>query len=388
MARRVLEGLSGYLISTTGYCTLGQLAEICCKGNFTEWLKKEILENDQADTQFKVNAIAFINIDAAQTQGGVKFNYEAYIGLYLNPIIRASTEFSDFDITRLRKEKMHIFFGIPDGEIDQLEPLIAMFWEELSAHLMTKVPDIKEEPYPVLLNIDEFGNSGRLDRVRKNLTTLRKYRVRTIIYLQYRGQVGQDFTVEESKAFNAIPNKIVLSATGSVDDAKYFSELFGQKTIRYNTKSRQAMRMDGNTNENVGKRALMTQDEFMQIRDNDGLLHVAGKHPIRFKKSYYFKDRKLMKLLGEEIDFDTDNNIPTHEPIEPVIDLSMMKKELTEEEKEIKKMEKEAKEDRNHQQELDKIREMTSLVLDSVDRARHPKNGGESSSSEVIKKDM
>ena len=389
MARRVLEGLSAYLISTTSYCTLGQLAEICCKANFTEWLKKEILENDKADTQFKVNAIAFINIDAAQTQGGVKFNYEAYIGLYLNPIIRAATEYSDFDVTRLRKEKMHIFFGIPDGEISQLEPLIAMFWEEISAHLMKKVPNIKKEPYPVLLNIDEFGNSGRLDRIRKTLTSLRKYRVRTIIYLQYKDQVGQDFTIEEAKAFNSIPNKILLSATGSIDDAKYFSDLFGQQTIRYNTKSRHAMRIDVNTNENIGKRALMTQDEFMQIKDNDALLHMAGKHPIKFKKASYFEDTKLKKLLGEKIDSDTDNNVPTQKPIEPVIDLSMMKKELTDEEKEIKKLEKEAKEDRKHEQELDKIREMTSMVLDSVERANNPKNEQEDCSlDDSIKRDM
>ena len=366
MARRVLEGLAAYLISTTGYCTLGQLAEICCKANFNEWLKKEIINNDTVDAQFKVNANAFLNIDADQTQGGVKFNYEAYIGLYLNPIIRAATEYSDFDISKLRKEKMHIFLGIPDGEMAKLEPLITMFWEEISAVLMQKVPDTKEEPYPVLFNIDEFGNSGRLDRIRKNLTTLRKYRVRSIIYLQYKDQVGQDFTREEAHAFNSIPNKVLLSATGSIDDAKYFSDLFGQKTIKYHTKSNKAMRFEENTNEHYHKRPLITQDELMTLNDKEGLLHIAGKNPIKFKKSYYFKDRNLVKKLGKRIEPNVDSSIPEQEPIEPTIDLSMAKKPLTQEEKLAKKLEREEKAQHKHECEMEKIRVMTSMVLDAV----------------------
>jgi type IV secretion system protein VirD4 len=366
MARRVLEGLADYLISTTGYCTLGQLAEICCKGNFNEWLRQEILTNDQVEAQFKVNANAFLNIEAEQTQGGVKFNYEAYIGLYLNPIIRAATEYSDIDITKLRQEKMHIFFGIPDGEIKQLEPLITIFWEEISAHLMKKVPNVESEPYPVLFNIDEFGNSGRLDRIRKNLTTFRKYRVRSIVYLQYKDQVGQDFTIDEARAFNSIPNKILLSATGSIDDAKYLSELFGQRTIKYKTKNRQSMRMEVNSNEHLQQKPLITPDELMHLEDDQGLAHISGKHGIKFKKSYYFKDRKLSKLLGEKINHDLDKHVPEQTPIEPVIDLSLMKREMTEEEKAAKKLERDEKAQLKHEREMEKIREMTSMVLESV----------------------
>ncbi|MDA0910728.1 MAG: type IV secretory system conjugative DNA transfer family protein [Proteobacteria bacterium] len=366
MARRVLEGLTDYLISTTGYCTLGQLAEICCKGNFNEWLRQEILTNDQVEAQFKVNANAFLNIEAEQTQGGVKFNYEAYIGLYLNPIIRAATEYSDIDITKLRQEKMHIFFGIPDGEIKQLEPLITIFWEEISAHLMKKVPNVESEPYPVLFNIDEFGNSGRLDRIRKNLTTFRKYRVRSIVYLQYKDQVAQDFTLDEARAFNSIPNKILLSATGSIDDAKYLSELFGQRTIKYKTKNRQSMRMEVNSNEHLQQKPLITSDELMHLEDDQGLAHISGKHGIKFKKSYYFKDRKLSKLLGEKINPDLDKHVPVQTPIEPVIDLSLMKREMTEEEKAAKKLERDEKAQLKHEREMEKIREMTSMVLASV----------------------
>ena len=231
---------------------------------------------------------------------------------------------------------------------------------------MKKVPNIESEPYPVLFNIDEFGNSGRLDRIRKNLTTFRKYRVRSIIYLQYKDQVGQDFTIDEARVFNSIPNKILLSATGSIDDAKYLSELFGQRTIKYKTKNRQSMRMEVNSNEHLQQKPLITADELMHLEDDQGLAHISGKHGIKFKKSYYFKDRKLSKLLGEKINPDLDKHVPEQTPIEPVIDLSLMKREMTEEEKAAKKLEKEAREQRKHEQELAKFAVMAKEISNSI----------------------
>ena len=200
-ARRLLESLVAYLISTTGHCSLGKLAEIACLPNFDKWLGKEVLQNDKADAQFKVNASSYISISATQTRSGIKFGMDSFLGLYLDPIVRAATEHSDFSLDDLRAHKMDIFIGIPDGQLQRLSPLTTMFFEEASKAMTDRRPNLEKEPYPVFFNIDEFGNLPPIHQIRKNLTIMRKFRVRIAIYFQYKDMAGSHYTDKELKAF-------------------------------------------------------------------------------------------------------------------------------------------------------------------------------------------
>ena len=316
-ARRVVEGIVAYCISTTKHCTLGDLAEICCRPDFNNWLRKEVIENGDADAQFKVNANAFLGLEAPETKTGVKFNLDAYFGLYLDPLVRAATSTSDFNLADLRREKMDIFIGIPDGQLERLAPLITMFWEDASSKMTNNVPK-EDEPYPVFFNIDEAGNLNRLNTIRRNLNILRKFRVRCAIYFQFKDQAGDHYTKDELKSFFNCKTKLVYTQSDT-DDAEYVSKEFGQRTVKSNTKSRKAWSMEGNDNEQLLAKPLITADHIKRLSEKIALVSINGRYGIKVHKNYYYKDREMKHYIQYEVDSKNDVWIPAQTPIFPVV---------------------------------------------------------------------
>lgn len=100
-------------------------------------------------------------------------------------MVDAATSKTDFDLSKLRSEKITIYIGFTDDDMERLAPLLTLFWQQLISVMIRKIPDEKEEPYPLLCLMDEFSSLGRIERLRRSLKLLREYRVRCILMLQY-----------------------------------------------------------------------------------------------------------------------------------------------------------------------------------------------------------
>lgn len=315
-ARNGIECVSAYLISTTQYCTLGDVAEICCRGDFDEWLQKEI-DNPKTDAQFKVRANAYLSVKAQETRSGVKFNMDAHLGLYLNPIIRAATAYSDFNLSDLRRIKMDVFFTVPQGQMKYISPLVTMFWEELT-HQMTLNEPKEDEPYAVFCNIDETGNMGRVNNLRTGASYLRKYKLRITFYFQYKDQAGDLYSDREMKAFLNTKNKLLFTPSDD-DDVEYISKMSGRITKKYKTKSRQGSWGQVNVSEHMEKGNLLEFNDVKYMPDNRLLIQVDGRYMIKATKRFYFKDRKYKFLNNCEVDGNKDKLLPTQKPILPKV---------------------------------------------------------------------
>jgi|TARA_R110002167_G_scaffold184717_1_gene385199 type IV secretion system protein VirD4 len=315
-ARSGIECVSAYLISTTGYCTLGDVAEICCKGDFDEWLEAE-LENPETDEQFRVRANAYLSVKAQETRSGVKFNMDAYMGLYLDPIVRAATNKSDFSLKDLRRKKMDIFFGIPLGQIDVLSPLVTMFWEELT-HQMTLNEPKDDEPYSVFCNIDETGNMGRINKLRTGSTFFRKYKLRVTYYFQYKDQSGNLYSDKEMKAFLNTKTKIMFTPSDD-DDIAYISKLSGSKTVKVKTNSSQGWGVNSTTNEQYIEKPVLENNDIQYLPEEQMYVQIDGKYTIKANKVYYFLDKKYKFIKNYKVDYETDPNLTEQEPIFPEV---------------------------------------------------------------------
>lgn len=84
-------------------------------------------------------------------------------------MIDLATSATDFDIRNLRREKITIYIGFTDDDMERLAPLLTLFWQQLISVMIRKVPDKKDKPYPLLCLIDEFSSLGRIERLRRSL---------------------------------------------------------------------------------------------------------------------------------------------------------------------------------------------------------------------------
>ena len=315
-ARNGIECVSAYLISVTGYCTLGEIAEICARGDFDAWLGQE-LKNPDTDEQFQIRANAYLSIQATETRSGVKFNMDAYLGLYLNPIVRAATSFSDFSLADLRRKKMDVFFCIPQGQMQTISPLVTMFWEELTYQMTLNEPK-KDEPYAVFCNIDETGNMGRLNNLRTGASYLRKYRLRITYYFQYFRQSGDLYSDKEMAAFLNTKTKILFTPSDD-HDIEAISKMSGRTTKKYRTKSRQTGSTHATVTEHFEKRNLLEYNDIKYMSENRLLIQVDAKYTIKATKKYYFKDIQYKGVRTLEVDYEFDNALPIQAAILPKI---------------------------------------------------------------------
>jgi type IV secretion system protein VirD4 len=362
-ARNAVEMISAYLISTSGYCTLSDIAQIACRGDFDEWLAKEI-DNTDTDAQFKLRANAYLSVSADETRSGVKFNMDAYLALYLDPMIRVATSYSDFSLSNLRRNKMDVFFTVPQGQINRISPLVTMFWEEMTYQMTLNEPKA-DEPHAVFCNIDETGNMGRINNLRTGASYLRKYKLRITFYFQYRDQAGDEYSAREMKAFMNTKNKLLFTPSDD-DDVEYISKMSGRVKRKIQTKSRQGAWGPVTTSEHFNNENLLEFNDVKYMPDDQLLIQVDGRYIIKATKRFYFKDKKYRYLTRHEIDGDTDKQLPTQKPILPSV-LKKIKNKLTEEEKMAKKLEKEERENNKHQREIEKVEKITSVVLSSLD---------------------
>src|SRR3546814_6395838 len=82
------------------------------------------------------------------------------LGLWLNPLVDAATEASDFDLRQLRKRPMSIYLGASPDELDRIAPLYNLLFQQLIDLNVRELPD-ENTSLPVLVILDEFARLGR-----------------------------------------------------------------------------------------------------------------------------------------------------------------------------------------------------------------------------------
>ena len=217
--------------------------------------------------------------------------------------MRYATSDNDIDISKLRKEKMTIYVQIPDADKKRLSPVLTLFWAQLIQLLSQREPDVCKEPYSVLALMDEFGNMAKIDKLKDGMSFLRSYRVRCVIIVQYLGQITSIYGQHDAKGFFNSKVKVTF-ALNDLNDAKFFSESLGKKTVRVRSHSFSSGSGDqgGSTSENYNyqSRALLTPDEIMQFDANKGMILMESRYPIKFKKCYWFNDGQMMRWIAYE----------------------------------------------------------------------------------------
>ena len=91
-----------------------------------------------------------------------------------NPTIDRATAVSDFDFSTFRRKPQTVYLVVSPDNIRPLAPLIRLFFSDLIASLQDHEPG-EDEPWPVMIMLDEFDRLGKMPIVAESIKTLRSY---------------------------------------------------------------------------------------------------------------------------------------------------------------------------------------------------------------------
>src|SRR3990167_3183913 len=287
-----------YLLDTPDRpTTLGEINRLIKQPAFDDWLAKQLEETKHLDPEFYRNGYSYLN-NHEKTRSSILETFSGYFELFDDPMIDAATSKSDFDLRNLRREKITIYVGFADDDMERLSPLLTLFWQQLISVMIKNIPNLKQEPYPLLCLIDEFSSLGRIERLRRSLKLLREYRVRCVLMLQYIAQTYEQYSHDEARAFTNIKTKIAFAAE-DIHDAEYISKLLGTRTIRVSAGSVSSQTQGHSESKSYNYQAipLLRPEEVMRFPEHQSLIMRTGYAPVKAEQFVWYKE-KVMKNLS------------------------------------------------------------------------------------------
>jgi type IV secretion system protein VirD4 len=248
-----------------------------------------------------MNIAAFLQ-KADKERSGVVSTLNSGLELWANPLIDLATASSDFNIQEFKRKPSTVYVGLTPDNIDRLQKLMRVFYQQATEFLSRKLPNVKEEPYGVLFLMDEFPTLGKMEQFRAGIAYFRGYRVRLFLVVQDTHQLKGTYEDAGMNSFLSNSTYRITFAANNVETATLISQLCGNKTVEQESFSRKKM-LDfssgggGGVNVSNTQRALLLPQEVIALPRDEQIILIESFPPIRSKKIFYFKDKMFTSRL-------------------------------------------------------------------------------------------
>lgn len=252
-----------------------------------------------------VDALNRFTSTSDNTLSSIMATFNVPLTIWASPIVDAATSANDFDLRRVRKERMSIYIGIPANKLAEAKLLLNMFNTQLvnlnTNQLLHSTPELK---YTCLMLEDEFTAPGRIGIIDKANSYMAGYGLRLLTIIQSPGQLEAEppkgYGKENARTFMTNHTLQIFFTPREQRDANEYSEALGTYTVH----SRGKNWGRGNTgySEQVGegagqKRALMMPQELKEMSQREQIISVENSKPIKCGKIAYYADHAFMDRL-------------------------------------------------------------------------------------------
>ena len=321
LAQNLFLGLALYVKSTPDLpFTIGEIVrQSSGKGKTLNEHLTGIITSRSDLSEHCVTALnAFLAEDEQRGQKNVLSSFKAPLKDWSNPIFDAATAANDFDLRDIRKKKMSIYVGITPDYIPVAGRILNLFFSQLINLNTKELPEQNPElKYKCLLLMDEFTAMGRSAIIAKSNNYFAGYGLQLATIAQNEAQVSADIPegYGRSTAKTLISNhEVQIIFTPEKEDAENISRFLGDTTVKQKNEQRTSGKHGRTVTTSDAKRALMLPQELRELPDNEEIIMMRGKKPIRCKKIRYYNDPSFinrlkqvstsLKKLGDEL--------PTH----------------------------------------------------------------------------
>ena len=290
---------AGLLAFERGRPTLGEIYQISASGGNKqkEFMKRrDEVQNRAAKLIFE--RLASTNNDTLTSY--VSLLMTSGLDQWSNPAIDKATQVSDFDFRTIRKKPFSVFLVVSPNMVKPLAPLIRLFFSDLISSLQDKEPG-PDEPWPVMIMLDEFNRLGKMPIVTESIETLRSYRAHLAIVTQTIPALDEIYGENTRRALQGNAG-VKLYLTPSDEKAvEELSKAVGKTTKRVVTRSRSIGKnpFEGRSmSERTEETSLLPEDEARRLPLDDIIIVVDAQMPIRAKRIKYFDD-PFFKSISE-----------------------------------------------------------------------------------------
>ncbi len=263
------------------------------------------------DTLGKViHPVAYMNIaaflqKADKERSGVISTMNSSLELWANPLIDIATASSDFNVIEMKKFQTTVYVGLTPDNIQRLQKLMQVFYQQATEFLSRKIPNVKEEPYGVMFMMDEFPTLGKMEQFKSGIAYFRGYRVRLFLIIQDTQQLKGTYEEAGMNSFLSNSTFRITFAANNYETANLISQLCGNKTVEQASYSK-PMFFDLNVStrsQNVSQvqRALLLPQEVIQLPRDEQIVLIESFPPIKSNKIKYFEDKFFTKRLLPQI---------------------------------------------------------------------------------------
>ncbi|MGH1466017.1 MAG: type IV secretory system conjugative DNA transfer family protein [Cognatishimia sp.] len=219
-----------------------------------------------------------------------------------NPAIDRATATSDFDFAEIRKMPLSVYLVVEPLMVKPLAPLIRLFFSDLLATLQDHEPG-KDEPWPVMIMLDEFNRLGKMPIVTDSIETLRSYRANLAIVTQTIPALDEIYGENARRALQGNAGIKLYLTPSDEKTIEELSKAVGKTTKRVVTRSRSVGRnpfAGRSMSERTEETALLPEDEARRMDLDDIVLVVDAQMPVRAKRIKYYDDRFFKEIFDKQ----------------------------------------------------------------------------------------
>ena len=221
---------------------------------------------------------------------------------WANPAIDLATTASDFSFADIRRKPFTVYVVVEPLMVKPLAPLIRLFFSDLLASLQAKEPG-PDEPWPVMILLDEFNRLGRMPIVMDSIETLRSYRGNLAIVTQTIPALDEIYGENARRALQGNAGVKLYLTPSDEKTIEELSNSVGKTTKRVVTRSRSIGRnpFEGRSmSERTEEMPLLSEDDARRMSLDDIVLVIDAQMPIRAKRIKYFEDRHFKSIYAAQ----------------------------------------------------------------------------------------
>jgi len=292
---------SGLLAIERGVPTIGEIYRITASGGDKqkEYLKRAgEVKNTSAKLIFE--RMASTNNDTLTSY--LSLLMTSGLDTWDNRAIDAATSSSDFSFRDIRRRPHAIYLVVESEMIRPLAPLIRLFFSDLIASLQAQEPG-DDEPWPVMIMLDEFDRLGKMPIVAESIKTLRSFGGNLAIVTQTIPALDEIYGENTRRSLQGGAGVKLYLTPSEQKTIEELSQAVGKTTKRVVTRSRAVGRnpFEGRSvSERTEDTPLLTEDQARRMDLDEVILVIDAQMPIRARRIKYFDDPVLHPLHASQ----------------------------------------------------------------------------------------
>ncbi|WP_375266933.1 type IV secretory system conjugative DNA transfer family protein [Planktotalea sp.] len=219
-----------------------------------------------------------------------------------NPAIDEATQVSDFDFRTIRKKPFTVYLVVQPLMVKPLAPLIRLFFSDLLSSMQEKEPG-KDEPWPVMIMLDEFNRLGKMPIVVESIETLRTYRGHLAVVTQTIPALDEIYGENTRRALQGNAGVKLYLTPSDEKTIEELSKAVGKTTKTVITRSRSIGKnpFEGRSQSTrTEETSLLPEDEARRLPLDEIIMVVDAQMPVRAKRIQYFDDRLFAAIHGAQ----------------------------------------------------------------------------------------